>query len=282
MPKITKAEYGRLHGIRRATVGKACKKGGLLAAACSGKDRGVRIDTDHPAAIAYASRWAGKAPRSEDPQGTGKRGGNKGAGAERDRRAWEARAQEETLARAGDAAAQAFADATGVAAPPRQARGRAPADAVAPAPVSVVEAMAVDLPEHLRALLDWRLRDIVNRYGNIPHFEAILKATKTIADIEEKQTKTAQRRGELVDREFIRTHVLGVVDGTLRRLLDEAPSTLAVRALALAKTGGTEGELEDAFRKILTAQLRDMKTSAVRGLRKSGKHTMEVVSDEPA
>ena len=138
-----------------------------------------------------------------------------------------------------------------------------PTDFVA---VSTVEAMAARAPDEIRALFDWTLRQVVERYGSVPSLVNVLKAASLAATIDDKEVRTAQRRGELISRDLVRLHVVGAIDDSLQRLLQDSPQTLAHRARELVESGVGDEELEDTLRELIGAQVRGMKRKAIEAL----------------
>lgn len=264
---MSKTEFAKALGCRKATVGKACGVDAGLKLAFNGEPgRLGRIDAAHPMAVAYAKRFAGQPRRSEASQGTGKRGPKTGGKAARDARDWSVERAKLQVEADG---AHAFAGLRGDDGVKLDARGKAPADYLEAADVTVVEAMAIATPEHIRAVLDWRVRDVVNRLGNVSAFAEWLKAAQAIARIDETRVKTEQRRGELIKRDLVERHVLGAITDAMGRLVGDTPSALAVRAIELVESGATEAEIAEAFGVMIAQQVSGMKKQARLGLRKT-------------
>jgi hypothetical protein len=113
-----------------------------------------------------------------------------------------------------------------------------------------------------------------------------------VADIVDLHYKTEQSRklwlsnevaeGKLIERERVRTHVLGFVEASHKRILSDAPKTIASRLLALSKSGASLEECEKFARETLGAILRPARDSATRNLRptKPKKQTPPPEDDE--
>lgn len=254
-PLLTRTEFARLAGVRKATVFAACKPGRALAPAYSGEGREGRVDAQHLAAVAYLTKHAGKPKATEGPKGQGRRGPPTAAEAKRiEREAWERRALELTAE--------------------RDASNEGPVDAEA---LTRFDAMEHDLPDHIKAVLDWPMRKVVRRYGNVPAFESVLKSVKLISSIDETRTKTEQRRGNLVDRDFVKVHVMGAIADSLERLLQDTPRSVGAATRELIESGATDEEVEEKVHDLIAAQIRGMKGRALKGIRK--RKSQEVFDD---
>ena len=75
-----------------------------------------------------------------------------------------------------------------------------------------------------------------------------------------------ERKGELLDREYVRQHVIGLIDAANRRLLRDVPRTVAARVMAAARAGTSIEDCEATVRDILESQLRPLRDSAVKAV----------------
>lgn len=114
------------------------------------------------------------------------------------------------------------------------------------------------------------LRELTDRFGTITTFKDWLDARKKLVDIREKDLKNAETEGELIDRELVRSHVFGAIESVNRRLLGDAPKTIARRLYAAAKSDMNVEAAEKIVREIISSQLKPVKVQAARALR-SGK-----------
>lgn len=228
---VSRSELARLAGVSPAAITKACKS--QIALACVGK----RVDLDHPAALAYLRSKGASAPPAPAPTATGAR--PKKAAAK------PTRARPETKNDAGAEPAN---------------RRRSTRKTKLPEPG---ELNADDDEDQL----DLTLRDIYERFGTKTAFKDWLAAVKTIADIREKELKSDETEGRLIERELVKTHVFGAIEAGNRRLLGDSPKTIARRLYALAKSGAPVEEAEAVVREIISSQLKPVKTTAVRVLR---------------
>src|SRR5689334_9022296 len=200
---IPRAEFARAAGVSAAAITKAC--GAKLKDACGS---GGRIDIDHPAAVAYLASKA---------------------------------------AHAAAAAASSSSDA----APPSAAKPARRRDAAPPPPASAGQTAgaaptaggpgfsesgagpgdAFDLPpdvssEELVRLLRL-LRPIVQRHGTRRGFDDWLDRVKTLEDIRKRRLDNDETEGRLISDEIVKTHIIGAMEGSHRRLLGDTPKTIA-------------------------------------------------------
>lgn len=119
----------------------------------------------------------------------------------------------------------------------------------------------------IESLADLTLRELIERYGTETQFKDWLDALKKIEDIREKRLKNEETEGRLIERELVKTHVFGAIEASNRRLLGDAPKTIARRVYAQAKSGTTLEEAESTVREIISSQLRPVKATAARVLR---------------
>lgn len=265
-PYLTRTEFARVAGVRKATVFAACKPGRALAPAYTGEGKAGRVDAQHLAAVAYLAKHAGKPKASEAPKGRSRRGRPTASEAKQlEREAWDRRAMELAAQRAARRPAPVEVD-------PVEGNGLEAVEAL-----TRFDAMEHDLPEHIKAVLDWPLRKVVRRYGNIPAFESVLKSAKVIASIDETRTKTEQRRGNLVDRDFVKVHVMGAIADSLERLLQDTPRGVCAAARELIESGATDEEVEGKVHDLIASQIRGMKARALKGIRK--RKSQEVFDD---
>ena len=130
-------------------------------------------------------------------------------------------------------------------------------------PLRVVQYVVDDVAE----IADLTLREIGRRFGTKTAFRDWLLALKQIEDIREKRLRNEQSEGSLIPREPVRAYVFGAIDAANRRLLSDAPKTIARRVYAFAKSGVPIEQAEETVREIIGSQLRSVKTQAAKVLR---------------
>lgn len=127
--------------------------------------------------------------------------------------------------------------------------------------------MLMQIPEDIRELADWSLRDLVTKFGTDVAFLDFLKATKAIEDIYEKRVKNAKAAGELVDREQIKIGVIEPINTAHIKLLTDGSKTIAVRVKAMIEAGRDLGDVEEFITKQISSFIRPMKARIARGLK---------------
>jgi len=238
MPKlISRAEFARRCGVSKQAISKACDK--QLAAACVAD----RIDVDHETARAY---MAAKGVTLGDVVSSA------GAPPPRPKRA-----------RAGAAAPTGSKKTgrSGAASPPAPRRSLTAPDGAEPPDEASDEDLA-DLAAYLHPLIE--------RWGVDERFKFWLEQLKDIEAIREKRLKNAATEGKLISRELVAAHVFGAIESANKRLLRDAPKTIASRAFELARS--STGNLEQAERMVrdeIASHLRPVKGTAARNLRRT-------------
>jgi hypothetical protein len=125
------------------------------------------------------------------------------------------------------------------------------------------------------ALLDLTLREITERFGSFQGFADYIDARKKIADTYARELKNADSRGLLISRAFVRTHVIGLIEATNRRLLSDTPKTLCRELYALAKSSAPIEDAERAARNLIGKQLESVKAKATKNLRRPSPSSKE-------
>ena len=84
---------------------------------------------------------------------------------------------------------------------------------------------------------DMTLTEVVEIYGTDIAFLDWLKATKLIAEIEEKRLKNAATRGDLINRDLIKTTVIKVFYRAFNILITDGAKTIASRVITMHSAG---------------------------------------------
>lgn len=157
---------------------------------------------------------------------------------------------------------------------PKGRRGPAPAP---PAPTKESKPPSIvkehDLPSYtpdqdLGFLREMTIGKLLEMFGTSERLKTWLSVAKTLEDIEGRQVKNAKSKGELISRDLVRTHIFGMIDDSHKRLLTDEPRALARRLSGLAKSGASLEEMEQAIRDSMSKQLRNVKATATRVLKK--------------
>lgn len=117
-------------------------------------------------------------------------------------------------------------------------------------------------------LADWTLAEIVEQFGTIRSFKDILEAHEKRERARKNRLDNEQTEGNLIERERVRTHVLGFIEASHKRILSDAAKTVAKRAMGLVKAGASVEELEKFVRDTLGSILRPARDAATRNLRR--------------
>ena len=101
--------------------------------------------------------------------------------------------------------------------------------------------------------------EVTARLGSDKNFKSFLDARKTIADIAIKDLQAAEKRGELIPRQTVKTFIFGALEQCNHRLLRDLPKTAIQRLSAHFESGGSEEEatrilLEMVSKNLSTAQ----------------------------
>ena len=271
---ITRTAFAKLAGCHQSTVTRACLSG--LQPACTGK----RIDPDHPAAVAYlAARACGRTPPPAtglDPkyeealqlcQATGR---------------WTASNMQRKLMIGYKRAARILAQFEGLGMVPVPAeqpqepetentvtpdRSYQPATAIPPAAQQSVDDLTPDIPDDLAELADLTLREVVARYGTLSRFVDILRALKSIEDIQEKRLKNAQTDGTLVTRKLVKVGIVDVFNSAHLRIMADGAKTIAGGVVAKHAAGADLAEIEAHVSDVLGSFFKPVKGKVERTLR---------------
>lgn len=214
---VTRAELARRLGVSRASVTKACRKGGRLAPAVSGK----AVNALHPA----SRSWLAERSRKSSARKSSARR------AEAERRAPE-------LDRGDDEAPESIAvDAPD---PPDDD------DDEPPAPVEFGAWLEADLAE----LAD-PLTRLTERYGSAPAFTAWVKARKQLEEARKAEMLRERVAGRLIARTTV-DRMIDHLDVAFRLLLTDAPRAIAIR-LGCANAADAGRVIRDMMGQHLTA-----------------------------
>ena len=126
------------------------------------------------------------------------------------------------------------------------------------------------VPESIESFADMTLRELIEGFGTDERFESWLKSLKTIEEIQDRRIKNQAAQGRLISREVVDKHVFGAIEATYVRLLNDTPKTIAGQMQAAVKSGQAIEELETLARDLISAQLKQLKDKAKRGLMAAG------------
>lgn len=239
---VIKSKFAIEAGVSAAAVTLATKPGKpLCAALVDGK-----IDCYHPAAVAYLNK------SKRNP-------GVKAGGKARKPRKTSVTAREQGRRANGSRSAGTNGKAPGV----NGGAGRAsdtngneyppPGEPTDPNfPMEKIENMTV--------------RELVRRFGTAESLTEWLKARKLITQITAQENSISERRGELVSREIVHTHIFGAIENAFSRLLQDAPRTIAARTIAANEAGEPLEDVENLVRELMESQIRTVKARSRKAL----------------
>lgn len=230
---LTKAEFARLCGRSKAAITKAIR--GSLQEALVGD----RLDVDHAAARLYLAACGKKVPPAQRPTRSAKRVSSSPSAPTDSTESDDSGSADPTERRP-----------KGSLPPPRLNRDRG------------LEQLA-ELPRYR----DLTFRELTERWGTFRVFSDLLDALKTIEDIRKTHLHNEETEGSLISRDLVRTSIFGGIESAFKRLLTDAPRTIAGRVLAMGKSGASVEEAERVVREIIGGHLKVVKATAVRVLR---------------
>lgn len=240
---VTRAEFASLAKVSKAAITKAC--GAALAPAGEGQ----RIDIDHPAAVAYlARRGVGVPEPVEDTP----------APVRTDRAKTKSTKRKPSRPRAPTAPAPVPTAQEAVD------DGAETSDAGS-GPVRIVSHDVTDVS----AVADMTIRQVVAKWGTVTAFKDWLLSLRMIADVHAQNLKNAQADGKLISRDLVTTRIMGALESSNRRLLTDAPKTIARELYAAARANVPLEEGEQRVRRVIESQLRPAREAASRALRTS-------------
>lgn len=92
---------------------------------------------------------------------------------------------------------------------------------------------------------------------------------KRLAECERLEIANAEKRGQLISREMVRTHVIGLIDSTHKLLLTDVPRKLGNTLPHLVRTGTSVPDLERMIRDEISKVLQREKAGVIERLRSS-------------
>lgn len=266
---ITRSAFAKLAGVNPSTVTRLCDT--LLQRAVTGK----RIDPDHPDAVAYLEH---KALHGTPPPATGvdplyQAGVDLCTTSGR----WTVSNLQRKLKIGYNRASRLMAayktnslvpdDTTDpvTVAPDRSHR---PAPAIPPVtPQQSIDDITPEIPDDIAELADLTLREVVTRYGTLSRFSDILRALKSIEDIQEKRLKNAQTDGTLVTRKLVKIGIVDVFNSAHLRVMADGAKTIAAGVVSKHAAGADLAEIEAHVSDVLGSFFKPVKGKIERTLR---------------
>ena len=130
------------------------------------------------------------------------------------------------------------------------------------------------LPEKVIAVLDWPLRDILEKYGTDEEFARVVKAAKDIETLRANRIKNEKAEGELINFDLLDKTSFAAMDTLFVRLLGDGCKTLSRRAYSMARSGEPATEIETYFIKRISQEIDRFKKSWMAGLENARKRAI--------
>lgn len=130
----------------------------------------------------------------------------------------------------------------------------------------------------IEEIRDLPFGEVVDRWGWGPAFKEHLLALRALEEARDKRLRVDERRGSLISREFVRTHVIGYVDGLSQKLLSEFPRRLT----GLLRAAPTPEEAESIALHEFERVVRTTKAQVAASMAKTGTATVPQSPDEDA
>lgn len=126
----------------------------------------------------------------------------------------------------------------------------------------------VDAPDFadFERIGDLTVREIAELFGSQQTYMDYLIAAHKWEDTRGKRLKNDATEGTLISRELVRIHLFGALESMHRRLLGDAPKTIARRIYALAKADVPLEDGESAAKEILSSIIRPVRDKAAKTL----------------
>jgi hypothetical protein len=226
---ITKTDFAEIAGVSSAAITLATKPNKLLYKATVGEGRKMRIDPNHPAAVAYLKDFTQKKP----PVTVSVNGG-------------EAIPYDEFIKEPSKVGAGAA----------KESRKQ----------ISLYNIDPADVPDNMRDFANMTIREVVAKFGTDYRMVDYLRALKEIETVEERRIKSAKMRGELLHRELITKGVLEPIDTAHRKMLTDGAKTIARRSVAMIKAGKDSDDLQKFIAEQISSFIKPAKAKIKRTL----------------
>lgn len=291
---VSRSEFARIAGVTPTAITKLC--GGTLAPVCVGK----KIDCEHPLAIEYLHKQENKRPPDGPPPAPG-------IDPLYEKALAAALANGRTGVRlfirefgiSTDRAQKLVAqvNASGVLQRLEKDRARVEAGTLKPAstisinggtpfPMFVPPPKAAPSPfpppheddnelpspseypgEQIEDLTDLTLRELINKFGTADRFKTWLQARKSLVDIGAKEIVNAEKRGKLIPRDFVESHIIGAYDRAHINLMTDGSQNIARRLHSKIQAGETVEECEVFISEQISRHVKEAKDSILRSLK---------------
>ena len=107
------------------------------------------------------------------------------------------------------------------------------------------------LAKDIRALAHKSLSELIYHFGDDVRFVDWLKSIREMEVIEDRRLRNAEKRGELVKRDFIHVGIFMTLDACFRGLLTDGAKNIATKGHSMALAGRGVDELEVYVREVM-------------------------------
>ena len=111
------------------------------------------------------------------------------------------------------------------------------------------------------------LDELLKRYGTLAIFKDLVTAQDKIEGIYAKRLSADKSTGELIEREYVRKHVLGLIEATNQRMLTEVPQNLGIRIHGLCQTGASPEQCQELLQNGISRELKSIKQDVQRSIK---------------
>lgn len=125
------------------------------------------------------------------------------------------------------------------------------------------------IPEDIRKLAHWPLKKLVRRFGTDERFKHFLDGLQKIEQIQEKRHKNNVALGSDIPREFVQTHIIGLIDASFSRLVNDTPRSMALQVTDAVQAEQSVGEIEELIRDLIGQHIASLKDNALRRIKKA-------------
>lgn len=109
--------------------------------------------------------------------------------------------------------------------------------------------------------------ELLQRFGHIDDLKGWLDAAKKAADTYAVDLKNLEARGKVIDRDMVRTHVFGAMEGSHVKLLGDTPKSITRRVYEMAGAGEDIEKAERVVRELISSQLKPAMQAAKKAVR---------------
>lgn len=126
---------------------------------------------------------------------------------------------------------------------------------------------ASELEPEIRAYGEYTLNQIVSKFGTRAAFKDVLSSIDKIESIHQKRLASDKSTGELINRDYVRRHVLGLVERVFQHLQTSMPVKLGYEVHGMCQTGATVEEVKEVIQKAVSRELKAVKKDTQKAIK---------------